>query len=288
MLRLERLHPISQLVFFVSALIVPLTFNNPFFSAASLICAMLYIIVRDGKKSYKPILFAVAVTAFVSCFNMLFAHYGKTVLFIIKGVNFTYESLFYGFSQGMTVAGALIWFTVFAKCVDSERLIYLFRFAPKTALIISMVLGFIPRFAKKSQDIRDARIALDGGKTPDGLKEKLNFTTENFSALVSYSLESSIITSQSMEARGYNPKAIRASGFRMSGFDIAYLSCNILIIIFLFIQLALGNIRYVFEPVGYIKALSIPALILFLVIGLYPSIIELREKIKWKLLSVKA
>ena len=288
MLRLERLHQVSQLLFFAITLIIPLTFNNPVFSAVSLICAVIYLFITEGKKALKVLTFSFALILIVSLFNMLFAHYGETVLFSVKNVDFTFESLFYGFNQGMMLAGVLIWFTVFGKCIDSERIIYLFRFAPKLALIFSMVLGFIPRFIKKSKDIRDARIGLCGGKSPESFKEKLKFSTDNFSALVSYSLESSIITAQSMEARGYNPRAIRASGFKLAEFDLAFIPCVSAVFVFLIVQYSLGNIKYIFEPAGYMKALSIPALVLFLITELYPLFSELREKLKWKQLSVKA
>ena len=208
--------------------------------------------------------------------------------FTVKNVDFTLESLCYGLNQGCVLASVMIWFGVFGKCVDSERIIYLFRYTPKLALIFSMVLGFIPRFIKKSEDIRDARLALNGGARPETLKEKIVFAKENMSALVSYSLESSIITSQSMEARGYNPKAIRPSGFKLSSFDIVFIFFGFTVAAFILFQYALGNIIFVFDPDMYIKTLSLPALVLFLIFELYPFISELKENIKWKLSSVKA
>ncbi len=288
MYTLERLHPVSQLFFFVVTIVVPIAFNNPWFSAASLFCAFLYLIAKDGKRSLKTLLFSLLLVAAVSLFNMLFARYGDTELFKIGKAHFTLEPLFYGFNQGMVIAAVLIWFNAFGKDVDSERIIYLFRFSPKLALIFSMVLGFIPRFTRKAGEIRDARLALGGGKMPGGLKEKIRFTLDNFSALVSYSLESSIITSNSMEARGYNPKAIRSSGFKYTAFDVGFILISAVVASFILTQLALGNIEYVFEPVRYTKALSIPALALFMLFELYPSFSEALENIKWKLLSVKA
>ena len=288
MYRLERLHPVCSVLFFAVTLIVPLTFNNPYFSAVSLVCAVLYSFVKSGKAAVKTLLFSVCVVAFVSVFNAVFAHYGETALFKIKSVSFNFEPLFYGFNQGMILASVLIWFTFFGRIFDSEKIIYIFRFSPKLALIFSMVLGFIPRFIKKNEDIKNARIGLNGGKKPEGLKEKIRFTLDNFSALTSYCLESSIITSNSMSARGYNPKAIKISRFKFSSFDVCFLIIYLLLSVFILTQYFLGNIKYVFEPIRYTYSLSVPALVAFLLIGLYPSVSEAGENLKWKLLSVKA
>ena len=288
MQKLEKLHPLCLVLFFAVTLIVPLAFLNPYFSAASLLSAVIYAFVKNGKGAFKTLFFSLAVLAFTSSFNMLFAHFGETVLFTIKNVDFKLEPLFYGFNQGMVLASVLIWFTVLGKAFDSEKIIYIFRFSPKLALIFSMVLGFIPRFLKKHEDIQNARIGLNGGKRPERFKETIKFSIENFSALISYSLESSIITSNSMSARGYNPKAIRPSRFKLTAFDIIILTVFLIFTAFIFTQYFIGNISYVFYPVRYTDALSIPALAVFLLFELYPSISEATENVRWKLSSVKA
>ncbi len=288
MKRLEKLHPFSQLLFFALTLIVPLILINPYFSLASLLAAVLYIVISDGRKSLKTLIFSLLAVLFVGIFNMAFVHRGETVLFTVKNSAFTLEALCYGFNQGMLLASVLIWFMLLGKCIDSERVIYLFRFSPKLALIFSMVLGFIPRFTRKAGEIRESRLALAGGKTPEGLNEKFRFAVQNFSALVSYSLESSIITSKSMEARGYNPKAVRTSRFKVSVFDTLFMIINALILVLIVANFTAGNIDFVFQPAMYMRRLSLPALILFFVAELYPFFSILWENIKWKLLSVKA
>ena len=288
MQKLERLHPICLVLFFAVTLIVPLAFNNPYFSTASLLCAVIYSFAKNGKAAFKALLFSVVVLAFVSVFNMLFAHYGETVLFQFKSFTFKRESLFYGFNQGMVLAAVLIWFMVLGKAFDSEKIIYIFRFSPKLALIFSMVLGFIPRFLRKHEEIKNARLGLNGGKKPESFKERISFSTQNLSALISYSLESSIITSNSMSARGYNPKAIRASRFKLTPFDYIILIVFMVFTAFIFTQYFIGNISYVFYPIRYTNALSIPALAVFLLFELYPSISEITENLRWKLSSVKA
>ena len=288
MLRLEKLHPTAQLLFIVVTLIVPVTFFNPYFSLASLFAATLYLFIKNGKNAFKTLLLALFWIILVGVFNMLFVHVGETVLFTVKNTNYTLERMLFGFNQGCVFASVMIWFVQFGKCVDSERILYLFRFSPQLALLFSMVLGFIPRFEKKARDIREARLALNSGKAPESFKEKIRFSVDNLSALVTYSLESSIVTANSMRARNWNPKAIRASRFRFTLFDTVFFIIAFSVTFFVLFQYAIGNINYVFDPVCYTKALSIPALAAFFALEMYPFISEVRENVKWKQLSVKA
>ena len=284
----SKLHPSVLFVYFLSALVSVLSFNNPVISALSLFCAVVYSFALFGRGALKRLGFSVFIIATVSLFNFLFAHYGNDILFTVKDTYFTLEALFYGFNQGMVIASVLLWFTAMGKCIDSEKLVYLFRFAPKSALLISMVLGFIPRFLKKQKEIREARLALNGGKTPKGLKSNLSAAAGDFSALTSYALEGSIITANSMSARKYNPRAIRSGRYRFTADDFAVLAVSSALFAFVFVQKIIGNLSFVFEPQIYIKRLSIPAVICFLLFGLIPAFIDLQRSLSWKLSHLNA
>jgi energy-coupling factor transport system permease protein len=238
----------------------------------------------SGKEIFSTIKFVAVILIFVSLFNMIFSHYGIDVLFTIGNTEFTLEALFYGFNQGMVLSAVIVWFTAFSRLADSERVVYIFRLAPKCALIFSMVLGFIPRFTKKLKDIQDAQTALYGGQKQD---KKLKQALSNFSALISYSLESSIITADSMTARGYNPKAVQHSRFKINIYDIIVLILCIGLSSVIITQKISGNIVFVFEPVIYVESFSTVALISFAVFELLPFIIDVWEDVLWKVSSAK-
>lgn len=284
----SRLHPSVLLLYFLAALIAVLSFNNPVISAVSLICAVIYSFARGGKSAVKSIGFSLIVIIAVSLFNMLFAHYGNTVLFTFSKTEFTLEALFYGFNQGMVAASSLLWFTAMGKTLSSEKTVYLFRYTPRLALLFSMIIGFIPRFFKKQRDIREARLALNSGNAPKGFKERLQASAGDLSALASYALEGSIITANSMEARGYNPSVIRRGRFRFKAQDAALLVIILALFVFVLIQKLIGNLSFVFEPDIYIERLSLPAVFAFLVFGLIPSFIDFKEVLLWKLSGLKA
>lgn len=285
--RFSKLHPFVLLLFFAVTLIIPLSFHHPFISAVSLLFALLYSLLWQPQKFAKTLLFSMAVVGFIGLFNMLFAHYGADVLFTVGETEFTWEALLYGLNQGMVTASVLIWFTALGNCLDSEKLLYLFRFAPKTALIFSMVLGFIPRFLRKTGDIREAQLALSGGQAPQGLRQKLKAAANTFSALMTYALESSIITANSMTARGYRDGAVKAGRYRYKTEDYLVLSVIIILSAEVFVQKCSGNLAFIFEPKPVMERLSVAALLSFALLQGIPIVMILWENVQWKLSSVK-
>lgn len=285
--RFSKLHPIMHLLFFAFTFIFVLSLNNPVFSALSFACAVLYGIKLRGSEIWSAIKFVFLVLVLVSLFNMLFVHYGESILFSVKSTDFTLEALFYGFNQGLVLGSVILWFGAFSRITDSERVIYIFRYVPKCALIFSMVLGFIPRFTKKLEDIRDAKLALNGGEKPQGIKNRFRNAIENFSALITYSLESSIITADSMEARGYNPKAVRAGRYKISSGDIVLIILIICLSVIVAAEKINGNIEFEFEPGIKCVSLSIVAVICFAVFELLPLFVDLLEDLLWKKSAVK-
>lgn len=279
--RFAKLHPTAQLLFFTESFVLIMIVNSPFFSAGALICALLYSFKFKGKAAFKTLGFSAAATAVIGAFNMLFAHYGETVLFTLKNTDFTFEALFYGINQGLVISATLIWFDAFSRVVDSERVVYLFRFAPRTALLFSVVLGFIPRFTKKAEDIRNAKKALYGDCKKD-IKSRFKSGIDNLSALISYSLESSIITADSMQARGYSPKSTARSRFKYSVEDTVLIAVSLVMFAVVLAFKISGNILFVFEPVIINQKFGSGAFVCFIVLELIPFAVDLTEDILWK------
>lgn len=283
--RFFKIHPTVQLVYFALNLIIVMTVSNPFFSAAALAGALAYSVKLNKKQSVSDFKLSLIMLVLVSLFNMLFVHYGDTTLFTLGNTQFTLEALLYGFNQGMVLSSVIIWFVAFSKMFDSERVIYILRFAPKTALIFSMVLGFIPRFKAKLSDIETAQRCLNGG---DGeKKDKVKNAINNLSALVTYCLESSIITADSMQARGYNPKAMRRGRFKWCGCDFAVLGAVLLLSVIIVIGIVSGRTVFAFQPVIFYTSQCVPAVLCFCLFEIIPLIVDLIEDLLWKKSSAK-
>ena len=286
--RFSKLHPVMHLIFYAFTLMFVLVVSNPFYSFASLFCAFLYNVVISPKRIKSNIAFVFAIIVFVSFFNMLFAHYGENVLFKIGYTDFTLEALFYGFNQGMIFSAVVLWFTALSYNSDGDRVIYLFSFAPKLALMFSMILGFIPRFIKKLGEIRDAGKALRGGEGPESLKEKFKTAINNLSALITYSLESSIITADSMNSRGYKKGALSVKRYKLCAQDIIFIFVILSAAVYLIYSKAAGNISFIFEPVIQIKTFSVGAFAAYIIVQLIPFVTEIWEEMLWKLSNSKA
>lgn len=281
--RFAKMHPAFHFVFFICVFALSVSVLNPVFCTASLVGALLYIGITRGSEVLSCLKFVLTIIAVVSIFNMLFAGYGVTELFSIGNKRFTLEALIYGFNQGLMLGGTVLWFDIFSHIMDSQRVVYLLRFAPKSALIFSMVLGFIPRFKRKAQDIRQARIGLNGGSDDKGIKERVRNSLNDFSALVGYSVEAGIITSDSMASRGYNPAAVQPNRYRMKMADALLLAACLVSTAYVLYSKMSRKILFVFEPRIYFESFDFVALVLFCTLCLIPVIIDFAEVMRWKI-----
>lgn len=285
--RFSKLHPSVQLLFFLFSFVGVIIANNPFVSAISLVSALIYEFVSNRKKLLSTFRFSLLIVVFIAIFNFIFVHYGNTVLFNVNGIKFTLEALLFGVNQGVVVGAFITWFAIFSRVMDSERVVYVLRFAPKMALMFSMVLGAIPRLSKKLDAIREARLGL-ANNDDNSKRSILKNGISDLSALITYSLESSIITANSMEARGFNPKKIRVGRFKITIFDIILLIVIIVLYAVVISQIVTNRLAFVFQPAVRIGSFSVVGIICFAVLELLPTIIDLVEDALWKLSNAKA
>ena len=285
--RFSKMHPVLEFTFFICVFLLSVSLSNPVFVLPALVFGVIYEFILRGREAFSCLKLTLAIIFVVSLFNFIFAHYGVTLLFQIKDTRFTFEALFYGIYQGTMLSATLIWFGIFSRNIDSEKVIYVFRFAPKCALIFSMVLGFIPRFNAKLEDIRNARLGLNGGRRASSKKERFKNGINDLSALITYSLESSIITSDSMQARGYNPHAVRYSRYKMTAGDIILTAFTLFVFIYVMYAKISGRITFVMNPEIYLKTFDISAMVLYCALFFLPTAVDLFEEIKWKISALK-
>lgn len=281
--RFSRLNPKVTLLFFIAQIAVTIIIFNPALLGISFLSACVYKIVLNGKKGVKYILsFALPLMLVVALFNFIFTHRGATVLFVIAEMNFTLESLLYGFTQGLMLSSALLWFSVYSRVITSEHFLSVFgRFAPNLALIFSMVLSFIPRFRKNAQEISDARMNTDTEKSK--FKKSIN----NFSALITMTLEESIDTADSMKARGFGKNRTVYSKYRFSSRDF----CALLFIIatlsaIIYFKIS-GGYYFLFDPEIVFTAPPVSAITVYSLLALLPVITDAWEEVKWYFLKRK-
>lgn len=247
---------------------------NPLYLLCALTGAALFLITFEGTKSIRTLLFYLIAIIVISISNPLFSHNGATILFFINDSRITLEAFIYGVAASVMIVSTLIWFNCFNKVFDSEKLIYLLgRIFPKLALVFSMTLRFIPRLISEFKSINCAQKSI--------CRNRLKRYIGAFSAVITRSMENSIITSDSMSARGYSLKGRTFfHRFRFTLFDAVY--TVLFAVLFVLSLLWRGEVS--FYPYFEIKldVLNLISLISYAVLAMLPFILEIKEGVKWK------
>ena len=200
-------HPWVNLVYYILAIGITMFSLSPGFLLVSLGLAFTYSVFLRGRKTIRMnLLIILSLFLIMGVINTLFSHNGATVLFYIRGMRITLQAFIFGLSAAAMVAAVVMWFLTFHQIVTSEKLIFLFGKAlPVLGLTLSMIFRYIPLLKSRMQEIRMGQICM-GRNNQTGLIKKIRQFGKEVSILVSWSLESSIETADSMEARGYGLK----------------------------------------------------------------------------------
>lgn len=218
----DTVNPIVAFVFFAFALIMPMLLMHPALLGISLVCALIWLFMLRGRKAWGYILkFVLPLMLLTAIINPLFNHAGITILLYLKHNPITLESIIYGFASAAMLASVVLWFACFNKIFTSDKIVYLLgRFAPSVSLVVAMALRFVPLFSKQSKRIataqRGAGMGVGGGSLISRAKNGLSI----LSSLITWALESSVTTADSMRSRGYGLHPRRSfANYRFDGRD---------------------------------------------------------------------
>jgi len=259
---------------------------NPVLLIISLSASItLAFMVEKPKPFYTSLLFFIVLFLIISLSNPLFSQNGDTILFYIFNIKVTLESLFYGIMISSMLVAVIYWFKSYNQIMTSDKFIFLFgRIVPSLALVITMGLKFIPNLKRQIIKISQAQKGI-GLYSNKGLINKVKSGLRIISILITSALENSLDTSDSMKARGYGLKNRTSfSVFKFRKTDGVILAIIILLVLTITAAYGLNLLEFNYYPnltninttfKGYITY-SLIALLMFL-----PSIIEIKEKIKW-------
>lgn len=281
--RFSKYNPKATLLFFVLIIIVTIVSYHPILISISFVVAFLYKLKLENKKAISYLMkFILPLVLLVSVFNMLFTHYGNTVLFEAFDMNYTLEGLFYGFSQGVMLGAVIMWISNYSSVITSEKFLSVFgRFMPNLALLFSMVLSFIPRLRKNATEINDARLLLDNNENK--IKKSIN----SFSALITLTLEESIEISNSMKSRFFTSKRTAYSKYRICPKDYILIAFELILTAVIIALKLCGYMDFIFEPVISMGDMKLYVPILFALLSLIPIIIDFVEDMRWFYLKQK-
>lgn len=246
-------HPITQLVYFAAVFILSFLSMNPVIVCASLLFSIVYILRYNGKTELIRLLrLGLPLGILVTIVNPLYNHRGRVVLFTLFSKPITLEALLFGLVSGLMLLSVILWFGVFTALLSGERLRALFggRLS-STVLVITMTMRLIPMLIGRQQEISDTLSLLSPPITKaQGVMARAKTFAQTITVLIASSLEDSVDTARSMQARGYGAaRRTRYQTERITGRDITVcVAVFILFVISIVIYTTFG-LSFVFYPV---------------------------------------
>ena len=164
---------------------------------------------------------------------------------------------------------------------------YLFgSFIPSVGMIFSMILRMIPLMRKRCRQIHDAQMGLRGVENKNGIFEKIGHFANEFSTLITWSLESSMETSMSMESRGYGLKGRTSfNRFRFTLKDTFTIIIMLVCFVMAVIPIAGKKLAVYYLPVIYFTKSGVEGVLsvtAFVILTLIPMIIEITGNVQYK------
>lgn len=282
-------NPIAAFLWLMVAAGIAMFCMNPLILSLSLLGALAFLLVRSPEAGLRSILLYLAVMLASALINPLFVHNGATVLFVFNHNPVTLEALIYGLALGGVIASALCWFRSFHDIMTSDKLLYVFGSAlPKLTLILSIALRYIPLLRKQARQVRNAQTAL-GLFREENAVDRLRGEMRIFSVLVTWALENGVITADSMSARGYGiGRRTRFALFRFRRRDALLCAACLVLGGVTIAAIATKRLDCGFYPrfaPSRPDAMGAVAYLAYALLALFPSLLEVEEKIRWKLLK---
>lgn len=294
---MKQYHPILQFAYFFIVIGCSMFFMHPVCLGISFIAALFYTLHLFGAANAKKGLLGIlGLMLFASILNPAFSHQGVTFLaYLPTGNILTLESIFYGIAAAFMLAATLLWFRCMNEIITSDKVVYLFgKTFPALSLILSMVLGFIPKMQKKIREIRLARQNLYIDKTKKPLQKhfhKIKQGIENLSILVTWALDDAVDMADSMKSRGYGLDGRTAfTTYRFTKRDSIMLCYLFVLIIYIIVGALNGGLAWDYYPItegeGF-NPYSISIYMVYLLLCLTPILVDKYEEIKWNSLQLK-
>ena len=196
-------HPAVNLAFFAAALGMTMLIQQPVYLLISMFSGCAYLLYLQGRKGMlRQVGYLLPILVMMAVMNPMFNHEGVTVLWYLPNDNpITLEAVCFGLASAVMMGASIVWFNCCNTVFTSDKIIYLFgRVIPALSLLISMTLRFVPRFKNFLQSVLRTQQAM---RKPETVREKLQQALSAFSATVSWAMEQSIVSADSMKSRGY-------------------------------------------------------------------------------------
>lgn len=288
-------NPVVNFTFYMGAVVFGVVFVHPVFLICSFTMSLLHYFILKGSRAVKFLLGMVPVFILVSAVNPIFNTRGSHVLFTYFGNRpYTLEALLYGMAVAAMFISILLWFASYSLIITSDKFIYIFgNLIPHISLILVMSMRLVTRLRIQAVRIFSAR--KNSGRNSENscdVKFKIREALITVSALTSWALEQGVVTSDSMQSRGYGSgKRTDFSIFSFSKRDKILLTVFIVLLTIMIVFTALGGAEASYTPEihfsGNENIYFFPCIISYFIFLFMPSALDIAEDLKWHVLKSK-
>ncbi len=282
-------HPIVNFIYFVFVIGFAMFLMHPVALGISFLCSLLSSCLAAGEKGAKArICYMLPMLIIMALINPLFNHEGITILWYFPSGNpLTLESIFYGLGAAGMIVSVIGWFSCYHQVMTSDKFIYLFgRIIPSLSLILSMTLRFVPRFSQQLKVVINAQKCIGRDLSCGTVLERAKNGLHILSVMVTWSLENAIETADSMKSRGYGlPGRTAFSIFRFDKRDRNALLILLSLGLYTLCGSLMGGMDFRYFPsvkAAEISLFGISVFLSYLLLCIYPVMMELWEVRKWK------
>ena len=279
----SKCHPAVNFLFFAGAIGLSVVIQHPAYLVAGTAAGAVYYFLLNGKKGIKTVPGLLFMFSILTAVNPLFNTLGATALFRLWGRPYTLEALLYGAVLGGMFVMMMLWFGCYNKVLTGDKFTALFgNLIPAISLLLVMVFRMVPNLIGKTGQITGARKSIGKGAGENAtVKEKLRDGGTVLGALTSWALEGSVVTGDSMRARGYGT-AKRSSFmiYRMTAADWVLVGIMLALLGLTVTAACLGQLGAVFLPTVRLTPVSW-GLATYTGYLLIPTVLHIKEAIQW-------
>ena len=279
----SKCHPAVNFLFFVGAIGMSVVIQHPMYLLSGIVTGGIYYLLLNGRKGWKTILGLLPVFVFLTAINPLFNTLGETPLFYVFGRPYTFEALLYGGALASMFVIMMLWFGCYNKVLTSDKFTSLFgNLIPAISLLLVMVFRMVPNFIRKTEQIIGARKSIGkGASEAASTKEKVKDGMTVLGTLTSWALEGSVVTGDSMRARGYgSAKRTSFMIYRMTVADWWLLVVMAVLVTLTILAAVWGQMTATFTPKLQIAATSW-GIVAYTAYLLIPTALSIKEAIQW-------
>jgi energy-coupling factor transport system permease protein len=198
-------HPIILILYYIFAIVGIMLYQHPIFLGAAVFAILFINFMLDGGKELIKWRWMILLMGFLTLvLTPLFNRRGNHILFYLFDNQVMLEAVWQGVMISLTLVCILTLFLTFNLVITPDKFVFLFsKILPQWALLIMMSMRFVPLLRKRLIEIGDVQRVKGLSVKNGSLKSRARNGMLLLQILLTWSLEESIQTADSMTARGY-------------------------------------------------------------------------------------